>query len=308
MLQIGALFILMAVGFLLGRRGILDAPSVKGLSTMIVKATLPALILMSLQKPFSPELLALSLKTLAVAVVFYCSMSLISLGAVRLLGVSGPRRGTLAFSLGFSNAAFIGFPVITSILGLDALFQASIHNIPFNLMAFSVGVLIVTGGSGVAGGGTGGRPRIPLKNILNLNVFASFVGFGLFVFSVKLPAAVAVPLDMLGGLTTPLAMIATGAMLARTPLRSVVGDWRLYAVTTLRLAVWPLLVALALKACGITGMIYDITVIVAAMPAASNTSLIAEVYGGDTDSASSIIFLTTLLSVLTIPVVALLLR
>ena len=84
-------------------------------------------------------------------------------------------------------------------------------------------------------------------------------------------------------------------------MRAAFGDWRIFATAALRLAGWPLLAALALRAAGVSGQLGAITIIVAGMPAASNTGIIAEVYGGDTETASSSVFLSTLFSVVSIP-------
>jgi len=323
--QIFALFALMAVGYALARFGVVEQGAVKGMSALIVKATLPALIVMSMQKPFSGELFGEAMVTLAVATLFYAGIIGLSLAAAALLRVDRQRAGAFAFALSFSNCAFVGFPVVESILGADALFLTSIHNILFNVLAFSAGILIMSGGSrigrGSAGGGgsvgtpgelvgrgsAGGGGGVSLAKLFNINVIAAIAGFALFLFSVRIPEILAIPMRMIGGLTTPLAMVVTGAMLARTPIRSVVGDWRLYAVSALRLAVWPAITAVVLRLFGVSGQLYAITVIVAAMPSASNTSMIAEVYGGDTGTASSVVFLTTLFSVVTIPLLAILL-
>jgi len=315
--QIGSLFLLMGVGFALGKLKLLDSPAIKGLSNLVIKAALPALILTSLQRPFSRELLDGALQTLLVATLYYIGIMALAFGAIKLLRTPRRQVGALVFSLTFSNSGFVGFPVVVSILGPGALFLAAIHNILFNLLAFSLGIAVVSGTSAPSGAEGGGSAtanasalagfRFPWMRMLNINVIAALVGFVLFLFSVTLPRALALPLEMLGGVTTPLAMLVVGAMLARTPIRSVVGDWRLYAVAALRLLVWPLLAGLACAAFGIGGDLFAITVIVAGMPAASNTGLIAEIYGGDTDTASSVIFLTTLLSVVTIPVMAIIL-
>ncbi len=305
--QIGALFSLMAIGFLLGKLRIVEGTALKGLSNLIIKAALPALILTSLQRPFSPELFSGAMLTLVVATVFYLGMILLSYAAVRLLKTPKRQVGALVFSLAFSNAGFVGFPVVVSILGQDSLFLAAIHNILFNLLAFSVGIAIVSGTSERGETDKKYRFGFPLVRLLNVNVVAALVGFALFVGSITLPRAVAMPLELLGSTTTPLAMIVVGLMLARTPLKAVVGDWRLYAVTALRLGVWPFVTWAACRAAGVGFQLTAITVIMAGMPAASNTSLIAEVYGGDTETGSSIIFITTLLSVATIPILAVLL-
>lgn len=325
LLQISALFITMTVGYVSGRMKLLDSPTIKGISTLIIKVTLPCLILISLQKPFSGELMGTAFTTLLVATLYYACAITFALIVVKLLGTPKKQLGTLAFSLGFSNAAFIGFPVISSILGEGALFLTSIHNILFNVLAFSVGIVIVgssgsvegsvpIAGSGASSDGAGSIPAgslpkrsIPWRTIININVIASIVGFILFVSSITIPRFLKIPLDMIGGLTTPLAMLVTGAMLSRTKLSSLASDWRLYAVAIARLALWPLLTALVLRLCRVTGDLFYITVIISGMPAASNTSLIAEVYGGDTDTASSIVFMTTLFSVTSIPLLALML-
>jgi predicted permease len=303
----------MAIGFACGKFRILGPEAVRGISSLIIKLALPALILTSLQRPFSPELLSVSLQTLLVATCFYAAIIALSLLAVRLLRAPAGQSGVFAFALAFSNCGFIGFPVVTSILGPDALFLVAIHNTLFNILAFSLGIVIVSRsakpGAAVGhdeAGAAAPRPKIALSHILNNNVIAVVAGFALFVLSIRLPRAIALPIEMLGSLTTPLAMIATGAMLARTRLGSVFSGWRLYAVTLIRLVVWPALTLLALRPFPIDRNLALITVIVAGMPAGSNTGLIAEVYGGDTDTASATVFLTTLVSVITIPLMALL--
>jgi malate permease and related proteins len=307
LLQISSLFILMAVGFALGKLKFVESTAIRGMSNLIVKASLPALIVTSLQRPFSSELMGSALETLGVATVFYIAVIAASVGASRLFrakrlgGATRAKTDAMAFGLSFSNAAFIGFPVITSILGDGALFLTSIHNILFNLTAFTVGIIIISGKE------DGERTRLPIKSVLNINVLAAIAGFALFMFSVTLPRAVSVPLGMLGSLTTPLAMIVTGAMLARTKLRVAFADWRMYAVSALRLVVWPALTWVVLSLVGVEGELKYITTIVAGMPSASNTSLLAEVYGGDADTASSMVCMTTLLSVATIPLLAMLL-
>ncbi len=309
LLEISALFIIMTIGFACGLKKILNSEAIRGISELIIKVTLPSLILVSLQRPFTKELMGDALQTLLVATVFYAAMIGTALLAVKLLGTPRKQAGILAFSLSFSNCGFIGFPVVASILGNDALFLTAIHNLLFNILAFSAGILIVAKYAEREGiVRNPGNAKLPLRKIFNNNVLASVLGFLFFIASFKIPRAVALPLEMVGALTTPLAMLVTGAMLSRTRAASVLGNWRLYAVSLIRLAVLPLLTAIALRLCGITGNLYYISVIIAGMPAASNTSLIAEVYGGDTESASAIVFMTTLLSVLSIPLLALLLK
>lgn len=305
--QIAALFIVMATGFALGKAKLIDGTAVKTLSALIVKVSLPALIITSLQREFNEKLLLSSWLGLSSAVVFYAFGIGLSFLAVILMRTPRKQRGPFIFALSFSNAAFIGFPVVTSILGEGALFLTSIHNILFNVLAFSVGIIIMARyarGEDTPDAAPGGNSRFLLTKLLNINVLAAVAGFILFLLSVRIPDILSIPLKMIGGLTTPVAMLVTGAMLSRTPVKSVFGDWRCYAVTALRLAVWPLLAALGFRFMNLGDELFAINIIIAGMPAASNTSLIAEVYGGDTDTASSAVFMTTLFSVLSIPLIA----
>lgn len=306
-LQIFALFIIMAIGFVVAKLKLIETSAVKGLSNLIVKVSFPALIITSMQKPFSHELLTDAIQTLIVSSLYYAFILALSLVAVKLLRVTRKKAGVLIFSLGFSNAAFIGFPVISSIMGTEPLFLASINSLVFNVLAFSVGILIIGSGEKVEGEDRG-QERIKFSNMLNIMVLSALFGFLLFLGSVPIPTFLFIPLKMIGELTTPLAMIVTGAILSRTPIKNVVGDWKLYVVSFLRLILWPFVTAIVLRFFGITGNLYYVTIIIAAMPAASNTSLLAEVYNGDADTASSIVFMTSLFSIVTIPLIAIFIK
>lgn len=300
LIQIFALFFVMAVGFALGKMTLLDRASVRGLSNLVIKVALPSLILVSLQREFSHDLLGDALITLVAAAVYYIGAAAFGYLAVRALRTPRKQVGALVFSLAFSNAGFVGFPVIISILGPDTLFLAAVHNVLFNLLAFSVGIVIVSG--------TGGEKfRFPVAKLFNINVLAAIVGFILFVLSIRLPPVIRQPLELLGNTTTPLAMLVVGAILSHVPAKAVVGDWRLYAVSAVRLLALPAVAGAVCLAAGVSRELLGITVIVAGMPAASNTTLIAELYGGDTETASSIVVLSTLFSVVTIPLMAVLL-
>ncbi len=325
-LQILALFILMAVGFAAGKLTILEGQTLRGMSSFIIKISLPALILVSMQRPFSPELFAAAWQTLITATVFYALVIAFSLAAAHILNLPKGQRGVFAFSLSFSNAAFIGFPVVLAILGEQAIFLTAIHNVLFNLLAFSAGIVMVSRDT-LPDRTSSAEPAtkvqrvntlslnrnagtllraIPWKHLTNINVLAAAAGFTFFALSISIPQAIKHPLELLGSVTTPLAMIVTGAMLSRARIRTIFGNWKIYAAAIMRLVILPVMAFLGVRLIGLNSMIGAITVIIAGMPAASNTSLIAEVYGGDADAASALVFMTTLGSIVTIPLLALL--
>jgi predicted permease len=133
---------------------------------------------------------------------------------------------------------------------------------------------------------------------------AAIVGLALFFGGVTLPTLVARPLTIIGDLTTPLSMAIIGAILSRMRLKSMVGNPRIYATSAYRLVVFPLLVYAVLFSLGFRGRLLAMPVVIAAMPAAANSAILAKAYGGDAETASSLIFVTTLASLVTIPLLA----
>lgn len=296
--QIASLFILMALGYFFSKKGLIHDSAIKSISNLVVYGAMPALILTSMQVPFTKELLHEALIMMLVSFLFYSLLIFLSFYVARLFHFPPLTTGAITFALAFSNASFMGFPVIRSILGEQAFFLTSINNMMFNLFAFSIGTIIISGR----------WATISIQKVLNVNVLTAVAGFTFFVVSYSIPHVFMIPLSMLGNITTPLAMIVTGALLARSKLKNVFGNWKLYLVSIIRLLLWPAIIAIVLWLCGIRGYIFYISVIIAGMPSGSNTSMLAEVYGGDSETASNIVFLTTIFSIITIPLLAMCIR
>jgi predicted permease len=294
----------MAVGFAAGKAKILTRDTTRAISKFIVDFTLPAIIAISMQRPFSPELRDQAFRILGISAIVYAASFPLAFAATALYRKASPRElGVHRFAMCFSNVAFMGFPVAESILGRESLFIVSIYNIPFQLLAFSVGIAMIAGKPKAA---ETGKPATlaALKALLNPAIVAAFVGFGLFLGSVRIPDPLYSALDLLGGMTTPLAMALIGAILSQTRLGGVLGNPRVWTTTVYRLAVHPLLVLLLAKALGLTGMELSVPVLVSAMPAAANSTILAGVYGGDDVTASGLVFVSTAASLATIPLVA----
>jgi len=299
---------LMAVGFAAGRLGVLKTDTTRSLSRFLVDFTLPAIIVMSMQRPFSPELRDQALRILLVSsVVYAASFPLAYAVTAAYRKASGPELGVHRFAMCFSNVAFMGFPVAEALLGKESLFILSIYNIPFQLLAFSVGIVMIAGrrtGQGVEARAPGARALASLKVLKNPAIASALVGFALFLGSVRIPEPFSSALELLGGMTTPLAMVVIGAVLSQTRLAGVARNRRLWLTSAYRLVAFPVLVLAGARAMGLSGLELSVPVLVAAMPAAANCTILAGVYGGDEVTASGLVFATTALSLLTIPLVA----
>jgi len=323
LLKSATLVLMMSAGFLAWRLRVLTPEAVRALSRFLVDFTLPALIIVSMQHPFSPELRDEAFLTLGISSAVYAVSIPVALLLARLLGAPRSSRGTYAFAASFSNVAFMGFPVMEALFGRESLFAVSVNNIPFQVLAFSAGIVMIASGhgparsgaepgaepssgsgAGTATRGTAAAPRLTLRSLVNPAIVATLVGFGFFLFSVRIGEPLYGALEALGSVTTPLSMVLIGAMLARAKLGRTLGEWRVWVLAAWRLFLHPVVLWLGLRALGAEGMILAVPVVVAAMPVAANTSILAEVYGGDSETASGLVFLSTVLSTLSIPLLA----
>jgi malate permease and related proteins len=303
------LFLLVAAGFAAGRAGILRGATIGSLSRFLLDFTLPALVIVSMQQPFSPALRDQAYRVLALSLLIYASsFPLAYLITAFYKKASRAETGVHRFAMCFSNVGFMGFPVAESVLGRDSLFIVAIYNIPFQILAFSVGVVLIRGLRGdespVAARGIRSALASSIKALLNPAVLAAFVGFILFLASLRIPEPLYSALELLGGTTTPLAMVLIGAILAGTRLGPVFSNPRLWLTVLYRLAVHPLIVFLIARAFGLSGLELAVPVLIAAMPVAANTTILAGVYGGDSATSSGLVFVSTLLSLVSIPLLS----
>ncbi|QSZ67120.1 AEC family transporter [Methanofollis aquaemaris] len=298
--QILLLFLLVLAGYGARWLGVFDDETTSGLCSLLVKVTLPALIISSMMVPFSPERLTACGEMLIISVVFYAISLVVAWELPRILRAPETDRGVYGFILMFSNTAFMGFPVIEAIFGKEALFYTAVFNLPFNLLVFSIGIIMLRWGA------PGEKGHLDPKILLNPGIVSVIIGLILFVTSMRPPLPITGALESLGSLTTPLSMIVVGAMLARIDPAEVFAGWRVYAVTAARLLLMPVIVWAVLVPFVHDPYLLGVPVIMAAMPAAAFAAILAEECHADTRLASRGVFLSTLFCVGTIPFVALL--
>jgi malate permease and related proteins len=298
------LFILMGAGFAAGKVGILRGDTIKGLSRFLLDFTLPALVIHSMQRPFSPGLRDQAMSVLGFSFIIYTTAFP---AAYLLTGLyrkaSFREKGVHRFAMCFSNVGFMGFPVAESLLGRESLFMVSVYNIPFQLLAFSVGTIMVAGRAQATKGESMAASFVRTLRVgMNPAVLAAITGFTFFILSVRIPEPLATAMRLLGDTTTPLSMALIGAVLANTRLGPVIGSPRLWFTTGYRLVLHPLAVLAIARAVGMDGLELAVPVLMAAMPVAANTTILAGVYGGDEVTASGLVFVSTAVSLLTIPI------
>lgn len=291
------LFLVIIVGYISAKRGLFDDIANKKVSKFVINVTLPALILSSVMGDTDLGSSRELIQAVELAIGYYAAIILLSLPLVKLLRIKD-NIGIFQFMVIFSNIAFIGFPVVKSMYGEAAIFYASIFNLPFNLLLFTLGIALIKRDHREKHA----REKLKLMKILNPGVAAGLFAMLIFLFKLKFPTFIVDSVKMVGNITTPMSLIIIGASLATIPIREVFKDKRLYFFSFVKLIILPVLLLLLLKPLITNDMILGVAVILAGMPVASISVMLCNEYDGNSELATKATFITTLFSVITIPV------
>jgi hypothetical protein len=294
--QILILFFLLIVGYVCRKLNIITQPLSKGITDFVLKVTLPAMIIESMQMSFSFDSLLKSGKIFIISFFIYLFTFFLALFVPKFLGSKSNEVGVFRFALVFSNTVFMGYPVVRAVFGEEGIFYTAIYNLPFNFLVFTLGIMYLIQKDDE-------KIKIDKKMILNPGIISVFIGFLIFIFSIKLPYAVSGTLKLLGDVTTPLSMIVIGSLLAKTKLKTIFGNLRVYLITVLRLLVIPFIVWLVMRNFIDDYLLLGIPILISAMPVAANSAILAEEYGGNAELSSQVVFISTLFSVFTIPII-----
>ncbi|MBZ9635650.1 AEC family transporter [Clostridium sp. FP1] len=292
--QVMVLFIVMMVGFYAKKKNFFNIIVDKGLSELLLNITLPFMIVTSFNIKYEATMVSNAQKILIYS--FLIHIGLIFISKILFFKFPSNKQQVFRFITIFCNVGFMGYPVLESIYGGVGVFYAAIFNIPFNLLAWTVGVMLYTGEKDF---------KSMRKSIANPAIIAVFIGIILFVFSIRLPLPIENSLKLVGSTTTPISMIIVGSMLAEMKFKNIFSDISIYYATVVRLLIVPMLIYVVLKFLKVDELLLNICVILQAMPAAVITAIIAEKHGGDSLLASQCVFITTMVSVITIPIVIL---
>lgn len=290
--QVGTLFLMMAVGFVLARLGKLSQTVLPTLSFLLMYVVTPCLIVDAMRVDHGDDALGTLALGFGLALVCYALYA----GLIHFCFRRQEKDvgDTLRFSSIYGNKGFMGFPLIRAVLGSEALLFAMPAFLTFQLMSWTHGAYVM-----------GGRERLSLRSlILNPAILGSAVGIVLFLTRAPLPAMVGDAVGYLADLNTPLAMVVIGAQMASADLPATFRNARLYASAAVKLALLPALTALVLFPFHLPRLLFCASVILAGTPTAGVTAMFAEQFHRSRETAAQAITLSTLLSILTLPVTA----
>jgi predicted permease len=298
-----SLFLVMFVGFFLRKRRFIDDGVTKGLSTILVSVGMPLMMIEGLQQPYSPERLH-DLGTMMGGFAVCVLAGMIPTALFCYFRRKNLRdSGAWINCAAFSNAIFMARPIAVSVWGDDANFPLTSVLFCYNLMNFTLGIFLFNMG----GQGKGGVKQSLRGVLLNPAIVCGVIGFLLFITDLRLPVPANDALDMLVNITTPLAMIIIGSQLAQSPLREIWKDKRVYLLSGFRLILAPTVAALILSPLIKSPLLFGLLMLTAVMPTGTAVSVFAERYGNNPQLVSRTVFVSTLLSIVTAPVMVALL-
>lgn len=330
--NVALLFIMMIPGVLLKKLKMVPDGFGKGVSNLVLYIAQPALVFMAYMKEFDAQILKNSLYVLVLSIIAHAIFA----GVAMLCFGKAPdgRRRMLRFATIFSNAAFMGIPLISAVLEEQypgATLYASIYNITFNLFLWSLGVYICTANRDINADGVDDHAEVSrllptenddakvkdgsgsiLKALYHPVTIAAALGLIFFVFPIRqyLPSIVTdicgESFTMLKNLVAPLSMLVIGLRLADMKFDGVLRDKYMYIFLALRHVLLPLIVIGVIKLGELVGInishvVSMVVVILAATPAASSATMFAEKFDCDAAYVSRLVTISTILSIVTMP-------
>lgn len=295
-LEVAVILILIVVGYFTVKKGMFTKESLGSITSFLLYIVTPCLIVSSF---LSAESGKLDGWTLLLAAVLPALSIVISIALSYLFFRKEPsgRRRVLRFSMIFCNVGFMGIPLVEGIVGSEGVLYGSFFIAVFNIFCWTYGYVMMGGG------------KVRLKALLlNPGVIGLVIGLPLYLLDVPVPALFVEPVELISALNTPLAMIVVGGYIAQVKLRAFVSDLAVYKMAVLRLVVAPLLYLALVWLLRPDETLLMSTVIQAATPVAANCVLFAVQYDSDAELASKSVAVSTALSVVTIPLLTVLVQ
>lgn len=283
------MLVMILVGYFLTKKAILTSRGASEITDILIKLVTPCLIINS----FIDSRGTLELSGILYAALIPVILMFLNMIVSRLSFRKEPeeRKTVLQFSVMFGNVGFMGVPLVQGIVGETGVVYASFAIVVFNLFCWTYGYRLMNK-----------EAKLSAKTVLlNPGMIGIVIGLPLYFINFEIPAIIREPIAAFSGLNTPLAMIIIGSYVAKVDMRSFVSDISVYKMSALRLLITPALFFGIMLLLRPAPELFLTGIIQAAMPVAANTVLFAVQYKKDSELASKAVAVSTVLSVLTIP-------
>ena len=290
------LLAIVIVGYVAGKFKYMGGDFDRRLSNISIDITCPALILSSTMGGTLPDR-RLILPLLGISLLTYLLLTAVAWVLPRFLSKKSEDHGVVGFALMFGNVGFIGYPIVGAIFGHQAVFYAAILNVVNTLAVFTIGVMLVNG----AKRQLAFQPKI----LVSSPMIAAYLAIIIVALGIdNIPEIVSQPITMIGNITIPGALLIIGSSMSRLSWRTMLGSRVVYTTTAFRLFILPVILYILFLAIGFDTYVININTLIIAMPVATYGTILCLRYGRDTTFITEITFISTLLSVVSIPLLA----
>ncbi|HEY5524460.1 MAG TPA: AEC family transporter [Clostridium sp.] len=294
--QMVQLFMILGLGYFLNKINLFDTNLNQKLNKLLLNVTTPAMVLASVssikQSADNGEVFVVFL----VAIIIFALLPVVSYILVRIMKIPIHQRGIYMFMTVFSNIGFMGFPVMKAIFGNEAVFYTAIFNMIFNFLVFTLGIILINYG-------TTNQVKLKAKDLLSPGIISSIIAIIIYFSKIPVPTVLGSTFDMVGNITTPLAMMLIGSTLANINIKEVFTEFRIYPYTIIKQLLIPFIAYPILNYFITSPLVLGVALINLAMPVGNSAVLFANEYNGDVELAAKSVFITTLISVFTIPLI-----
>ncbi len=290
--QVLVLFVLIAIGFVCGKKGLINDVSSKGITDIVLYVVTPCVMITAFQRDFSFELLG------SVIIAALCA-ALIMGGSILVAKLifhdkDECRNKVLQFSVVFSNCGFMSLPLQKAIIGDNGWFYGSIFVAVFNIFAWTYGLVSMSGD----------RKQLSIKKLVfNPGIVGVLIAVTLFICGITLPYIVAQPVSYLSELNTPLPMLIIGYHLSKANFKKAFTDKGSYLAMGVRLVLIPIVVTFIMSLLKLDKDMIIAFVIASAAPTAATTTMFASKFNRDVELSVSTVAASTIVSILTMPLV-----
>lgn len=299
--QLFQLFLIMCVGYFVFKVKIFNEEVNKHLNSFVINITLPCLTISSVltidQKPENSVLITLFVSSIIFFIIMPAASFIIVKIMLKTMNIATSRQGIYMFMMIFSNVAFMGMPILSNVCGAQgatAVFYAAILNIIFNIAAFTYGIIII-------GYGDTMKATFQLKNILTPGIICSILALFIYALNFHFGQTITSVLTTVGNLTSPLAMLLVGSTLATVELKQVFNEWRIYVFTIIKQILLPFIAYPIYRLFIRDDLLFTVMFIEFLMPVANIALIFSTQYHLDNKFVSKAIFISTLTSIVTIP-------
>ena len=285
--------LIIVLGFVLGKTKIITTEANKHLINLLLTVAWPCALFRAYPQEFDPELLGQFLLGLGGGALVLGSLIVIGrlLFNKKLFDKEASYQGQ--FALIFNNASFLGYPLVLAIYGQEGMLPYCGFILVFNLALFGYGVYLFKRKL---------DKQLVKSTLTNPNIIAVLLGTIFFIFSLKLPDQVNGAISYVAAIMTPLSLLCIGFMLSRANFRTLVKKWKLFLTAAIQLTLGPLVAFGLMKLFNFPVEVAAMMVLLQALPTATSLGLFAEKYGGDSVRASELVVVSTLMSIVTLPI------